>query len=155
YKACGGTCIPTTGCCGNGDCVNPPSVCFATQGSCNNNVCSYPFADGTACDADGDKCTPNDSCKSGTCVADTAHLVKCIQRLCHTTPSCNKSTGNCDDTAIADGVGNCGGDGCTPTGNCTGGNCSTASQTTDCSSINDACVVGLCDPTKPGSGTQK
>jgi MYXO-CTERM domain-containing protein len=135
--------------------VNPPSVCFATQGTCNNNLCAYSYADGAACDADGDKCTPNDSCKSGTCVADTDHLVRCIQRPCHTAPACNKTTGNCDDAAIPDGVGKCGGDGCTPKGDCTGGTCSTAAQTIDCSALDTQCAAGLCDPTKPGSGAEK
>jgi MYXO-CTERM domain-containing protein len=33
--------------------------------------------------------------------------------------------------------------------------CSTAAQTTDCSSLDNQCQAGLCDPNKAGTGTQK
>jgi hypothetical protein len=80
---------------------------------------------------------------NGTCVADTANLVKCVQRECHTAPACNKTTGDCQDTVIS---GACGGNGCTPAGTCASGACSTANQTKSCTNLDDGCHVGACDP---------
>jgi MYXO-CTERM domain-containing protein len=143
YKPCGATCIPTSGCCANSECTSPPNGCYKTQGACNANACAYSYNDGAACNADNDACTPNDKCSSGTCVADTANAVKCVQRECHTAPVCNKTTGNCDDSAVPNSTA-CGGNGCTAAGTCTTGNCS--SPTKDCSAKTTDCRVGICDP---------
>jgi hypothetical protein len=148
YKACGTTCIATSACCSNADCVTPPSGCYKSAGACSAGTCTYPYNDGAACNADNNACTPNDSCMSGTCIADTAHQVVCVQRACHSAPSCNTTTGDCTDTALTDGTA-CGGNGCTAAGTCTGGNCS--SPTKDCSSLNTACKLGICDPSLPAS----
>jgi hypothetical protein len=148
YKVCGNTCIPTAQCCTSSDCTAPPSACYKSAGACNAGTCIYPFNDGAACNADDNACTPNDSCLSGSCVADTAHTVKCIQRACHTTPTCDTSTGDCVDQSVSDGS-TCGGNGCTPAGTCTTGNCSAATK--DCSQLSTQCQVGVCDPTLPTS----
>jgi hypothetical protein len=47
------------------DCSTPPGPCFAA-GSCSGGTCTFPYADGAACD-DGRKCTTDDACASGTC----------------------------------------------------------------------------------------
>jgi hypothetical protein len=143
FRACGGACIPNGSCCSNAECTSPPNGCFKAAGTCAQGTCSYAYNDGAACNADNDACTPNDKCMSGSCVADTANRVKCTQRECHTAPSCNTTTGNCDDTPLGDGT-MCGGNGCTAAGTCTAGGCS--SPTKDCSSLDDSCKVGLCDP---------
>jgi hypothetical protein len=142
FRVCGATCIPLNACCGSGECVNPPNGCFKTAGTCTNGACSYPYNNGAACNADNDACTPNDTCNNGTCVADTANLVTCLQRECHSAPACNKTTGNCDDSEV---TGNCGGNGCTPAGTCSSGTCSTAAQTKDCSASSAVCKVGQCN----------
>jgi hypothetical protein len=142
YKACAGACIANAACCGSDDCKTPPNGCYKATGSCNAGSCAYAYNDGATCDADHDACTPNDSCLSGACVADTAHLVVCLQRECHSAPTCNKTSGNCEDMVTS---GACGGNGCTPAGTCSNGQCSTGSQTKDCSSQDAVCKVGQCN----------
>src|SRR4029078_349043 len=93
------------------------------------------------CNADDTKCTPNDTCMNGTCLADTANAVKCVQRPCHTPPVCHATTGNCDDTVV---TGACGGNNCTAAGTCSAGTCSGATK--DCSSLSCPCSTGICDP---------
>jgi len=147
YKPCGATCIPNASCCQSTECTSPPNGCYKTQGTCASGACSYSYNDGASCNADSDACTPNDKCASGACVADTANRVHCVQRDCHTAPMCNKSTGNCDDTAVSNGTA-CGGNGCaSASGTCTGGNCSVPPK--DCSSFDTDCKVGLCDASGP------
>jgi hypothetical protein len=146
YKACGTSCIATAQCCSAADCTAPPSGCYKTSGACNDGTCIYPLNDGAACNADNNACTPNDSCKGGTCMADTAHLVTCVQRACYGTIACNPADGNCEGTAVPNNT-PCGGNGCTAAGTCTAGVCS--SPTKDCSSLNTDCKVGICDPTLP------
>ncbi len=145
YKACGATCVPSTGCCGNTDCVSPPNTCFKTQGSCSaSSTCTYTPTDGVSCNADNNACTVGDKCQGGVCVAGPTKT--CIQTPCHGAPTCNTSTGNCDATTNGNGTG-CGGDGCTASGTCTGGACSSPSK--DCSSLTAVCKVGICDPGLP------
>jgi hypothetical protein len=140
-KACGLTCIPQGQCCTSSECTTPPSGCYVVAGTCVAGTCQYALNNGAACNADGTKCTPNDRCMNGTCVADTANLVKCVRRPCHTAPACNPATGNCEDSVVG---GACGGDGCTLSGTCSGGVCSGATK--DCSSLGGPCATGICDP---------
>ena len=147
YKICGGACIASTSCCSSTDCVAPPNGCYKAQGACVASSCVYTYADGAACNADNTACTPNDSCKSGKCVADTGHAVVCVKRDCHTTPSCNTSTGNCVDSTVPNGTA-CGGNGCTVSaGSCTAGVCSASPK--DCTALDTQCRVGTCDATAP------
>jgi hypothetical protein len=147
YKQCGGACIPTGQCCNSTECTSPPSGCYKTQGTCSSGACSYAYNDGAACNADSTKCTPNDKCMSGTCVADTANTVVCVKRDCHTTPACNPATGNCDDATVPDTT-PCGGNGCSDTtGSCTGGTCSVTPKV--CSGLDTDCKVGMCDASSP------
>jgi len=148
YKACGAACIPVAACCANSECVTPPNSCYKTQGTCSAGACTYPLNNGAACNADSNACTPNDKCSGGTCVADTANQVVCTRRECHTVPTCNTTTGNCDDSALPDvpTPASCGGNGCSATtGSCTAGTCSSAPK--DCSALDNSCRVGVCDPT--------
>ena len=147
YKACGATCIAASACCSSSQCTAPPSGCYKAQGTCAQNACTYPFNDDAPCNADSNACTPNDTCKSGSCVADTAHTVKCVQRDCHGTAACNTSTGNCVDAPLPDTTA-CGNNGCNATpGTCVGGACSSPAK--DCSPKSTDCTVGACDPTAP------
>jgi hypothetical protein len=147
YRPCGASCIPSTDCCLNADCASPLNGCYKATGTCSSGTCSYAYDDGALCNADNDACTPNDRCKSGACVADTANTVKCVQRDCHTAPTCNKSTGNCDDTPLSNGA-ICGNNGCeSGTGTCTAGACSLPAK--DCSALNGECAVGICDAAAP------
>jgi hypothetical protein len=140
-KTCGPACIPQGQCCTSAECTTPPNGCYIAAGTCANGACSYAFNNGAACNADNTKCTPNDRCMNGTCVADTANAVKCVKRECHSAPTCNPSTGNCEDSVT---TGACGGNSCTGPGTCSGGVCS--GVTKDCSALDGPCTSGLCDP---------
>jgi hypothetical protein len=150
-KLCGSKCIVTTSCCTSADCLTPPSVCYKA-GTCPGvgKVCSYPYAQGAACNADSDKCTPNDACNNGVCVADTAHAVVCPQLDCHGPPSCNHSTGDCESSPITGS--SCGGNLCNAPGTCAAGACS-GSVLKDCSSGLAACTAGYCDPSTGACAT--
>ena len=140
------SCIPSSNCCRDSNCTVPPSCKTATGATCNAGTCVYPNDDGASCNADSTKCTPNDKCLGGTCVADTANKVKCVQKDCHTPPLCNPGTGNCDDANVGNGTA-CGGNGCSSmVGACTSGTCSVTPK--DCTALNTQCKVGVCDPTQ-------
>ena len=143
YKACGTTCIASAACCSSSECVSPPSSCYKPQGACTAGSCTYPYNDGAGCNADSNACTPNDTCLSGSCVTDTIHSVKCVQRDCHGVPTCNKVSGDCVDALVPDGT-VCGGNGCTAVaGICSTGTCSSSPK--DCSALDSDCIVGTCN----------
>ena len=141
-----GTCDPTTGVCAspaapNGAVCNDGNVCTQTDtcqgGACvgsnpvacapsdlchstgvcdpGTGACSNPAApDGTACD-DGNACTVSAACAQGVCVG--VNPVTCAAAdLCHTTGTCNPTTGLCSAPVAADGT-PC------PGGSCLGGTC--------------------------------
>jgi hypothetical protein len=113
------------------------------SGTCTGGTCAYNYANGVACNADSNKCTPNDSCLNGTCLADTAHKVTCIQTDCHAAPTCNPTTGNCDAANLADGS-PCGQTGCfSPGSTCNGGACMGTPK--DCSEVTAQCQAGVCN----------
>ncbi|MEO6952593.1 MAG: hypothetical protein ABI321_12320 [Polyangia bacterium] len=147
WKACGTTCIAEAACCSSTDCTSPPSGCYKAQGTCTQNACTYPVNDDAPCNADGNACTPNDTCKAGACVADTAHTVKCVKRDCHGPAACDTTTGNCVDTPLADST-PCGNNGCADAqGVCQSGTCSAGTK--NCSAKSTDCTVGVCDPSAP------
>ncbi len=73
----------------DGSCKTNPAtviVCPTVDDTtCSKNVCDpkkgacamTPVFDGTACNADGNPCTPNDSCKAGGCVVDAVNTCVC------------------------------------------------------------------------------
>ncbi len=86
-------------------------TCDSVSGNCVFN--GVPL-EGAGCNADNTNCTPNDSCKSGICVADTPK--SCDDSNPCTDDSCNPATGNCVNTAntavCTDGNACTVGDGC-------------------------------------------
>lgn len=164
-----GTCIhpPKTGvdcddgnACTYADRCSNVATCAGTTIVCADDVCGTRTCNGTSqctviphddveCDADNDKCTPNDKCKAGVCVADTA--VECVQRDCFTTAACNKETGDCESQPTNGGT--CGLTGCSTAGVCNNGVCS--GVPVDCSSLDAVCTVGLCDVNAPGVEEEK
>ena len=86
--------------------TNEPEACDdgalnGTAGSCCTSTCQVE-ADNFPCSADGDGCTQNDSCQSGTCTAGS--LVSCDDSLSCTTDSCISTGDNsftCSNTIDA------------------------------------------------------
>ncbi len=133
------------GTCGGTAFTCPVSGCLMAN-ECDGAGGCRPKAkpDGTACDADGSKCTPNDLCRAGSCVKDTK-TVTCVEKDCNAV-SCNPTTGNCDYKPSTGGA--CGATGCFASGMCNEGMCS--GKPKDCSALAGPCTAGACDA-KTGS----
>ncbi len=132
----GGTCY------GNGD-PNPANPCEVCNSALSQSAWSNA-AVGTSCD-DGAFCTVNDSCDgAGACNGGTARDCSSAASECYTSTACNEFSDTCIPTVpVADGTA-CGGDACTVAGMCQGGTCS--GMTLDCSNLDTACMVGVCNP---------
>lgn len=130
------------------DC-NDGNAC--TQDKCVNSKCEFTPLNGTPCE-DGNKCTANDSCKSGACQAGTP--VVCTPRVCNTV-ACDpaqgcvytpQTGGTCDDGNACTGPDQC------VAGACVSGPllcCEGRPDGTPCSDQNDStgpdyCIAGQC-----------
>ncbi len=139
---------------GDGTCAGTPYTCDVTAclsaAACDGKGGCVPTAkpDGTACDADQSKCTPHDRCQGGVCVRDPIP-VACVKRDCFTV-ACNATTGNCDYQPTSGDA--CGVTGCFSTGTCSNGVCSGVPR--DCSSLDGACTVGICDARTGGCAAE-
>jgi len=126
-----GVCNPSTGACGatsvnNGLLCDDGSTCTAGE-RCTNGVCGGGSAtnEGGSCD-DGSICTSGETCSAGTC-GDGA-------------PANDGAA--CDD-----------GDLCLVGEQCAAGSCSGGTPV-DCSALDDACAVGVCNPATGTCGVQ-
>jgi len=132
----GGTCGGTAISCDDGDpCTD--DTCDPATG------CQYTY-NTASCD-DGDPCTENDSCQLGSCAGQEVDCSSldgnCLAGVC------DRAAGGCVTTAAPDGSGCDDGDPCTENDTCRDGVCSGTAP--DCSSLDDQCHQGQCDP---GSG---
>ncbi len=96
---------------------------------------------GVPCD-DGDLCTTCDSTDGGPCVGipvDCSHL----DDDCNV-GTCNATTGECETVHANEGGGCDDSDVCTTGDECASGVCT--GTPVDCSSLDDTCVVGACNP---------
>lgn len=147
--------------CTKGDARNAAGTCVGTPYTCDVGPCMTASAcdgmggciptakaDGTACDADGSKCTPHDRCQGGACVPDPSP-VSCVKRDCFTV-SCNATSGNCDYVPTTGDA--CGVTGCFTAGTCSNGVCSGTPR--DCSSFDGPCTVGICDARTGGCAAE-
>ena len=136
--------------CQAGTCGGSPVVCSNLDEGCLDGACDpdtgdclqVPTVDGTVCD-DEDACTTQDACVSGACAGTE---VVCEASECETA-SCDAGTGKCVVNAIDDGATCSDGDPCTTGDACAAGDCVGAAV--DCTSLDGACVTGVCDA---GSG---
>ena len=124
-------------------CAMPPMECTTTEGATceDGKTCKYPVSkDGAACD-DGDACTTGSMCNGGKCITGTGSVSCDDKNLC-TDDSCDKIIGckNANNTATCDDS-----NPCTLNDRCTGGACG-STMLKDCTSANDACNKGECDP---------
>ncbi len=90
--------------CQAGKCAGALPIACDSPGPCEESgacdpmsgACAYtPKADGTACD-DQDKCTPEDTCKSGVCAPGKPLTCDPPSDECHAEGVCNPGTGVCD-----------------------------------------------------------
>ena len=116
--------------CQGGACVGAnPVVCTALDqchdvGACDpgTGACSNPAkANGTACNADNDACTP-DSCQAGSCLAGTRKTCSALD-ACHVAGICDPGTGACSDPAKPDGSPCGSGGACDTSQSCQAGAC--------------------------------
>jgi hypothetical protein len=125
-----------------------PVVCTALDqchnaGTCNpsTGLCSAPAkADWTYCN-DGQLCTYNDFCVSGSCVGTPK---VCMARdQCHEMGTCAPETGLCSNPAVADQTPCNDGSVCTQVDTCVAGVCTGTSPPTCTGSL---CQTAACDP---------
>ena len=124
---------------------NLPDQCH-DAGTCDptSGVCSNPRkADGTTCD-DGNSCTQQDNCLSGTCTGSNP-VVCTAQDQCHVAGTCNPSSGICNNPAKDNGVTCDDANSCTLTDTCQSGFC-IGSNLVVCTSSDQCHNAGVCDP---------
>jgi hypothetical protein len=153
----GGACDDGDNCtindaCTSGVCEAEPLDCSGLDDACNIGGCNEtlgaceaaPANEGGSCD-DFDPCTENDTCAGGTC-AGTPKDCSALDSAC-TVGVCNETSGVCESQPANEGNACNDGDLCTILDACTTGLCVGTLQ--DCSGLDDACNVGVCNP---GSG---
>ena len=129
------TCAPATG-----ECAMQPANIGAgcdDQNACTENeTCDdagacvgAAVADGTTCEADQDRCTP-DTCQAGVCEA-AAGVLDCssLDSAC-SAGVCDEQTGECVTEPIADGTSCDDGDACTQGDVCESGTCNSGMTNT-------------------------
>ncbi len=128
------------------DCCNNDNDCQKT--TCMSTFCNQLLhkctagqtQNGTDC-TDHNQCTVNDQCQSGVCVGNTmnCNLNQCTDGQCYKDRGCvytrKIDSTPCDDNNL-----------CTVGDSCYNGFC-TSGILTDCSHLNDGCMVGICDTT--------
>ena len=112
--------------CKKGKCAGELKTCddknTCTADSCDpktGGCVTKPKNEGALC-SDGDICTKSDACKAGKCVGAAS---KCDDGKACTADSCDKKTGACKYTPIADGDACDDGDKCTADDKCAKGVC--------------------------------
>ncbi|UCC30743.1 MAG: hypothetical protein JSU86_00400 [Phycisphaerales bacterium] len=132
--ACAGTAVD---CSGVGDACNI-GTCNPETGACD----LAPANDGVPCD-DGTPCTDNDVCAGGLC-SGTSMDCTYLTDACNF-GVCNPQTGACQAVTVNENGPCDDGDLCTRTDRCSAGVC--VGIAINCSGLDDACNVGVCNPT--------
>jgi EGF-like domain len=132
-----------SGICCKQACSDPGAECHTSEGaSCaDGHTCKYPLAkNGSACD-DAKACTADSTCKAGACVSGSKKT-QCDDGNPCTDDSCDDAIGckNQNNTAACDDS-----NACTQNDHCSAGAC-TSTTLRDCTSGNDACNTGVCEP---------
>lgn len=126
--------------CTASDICHDPGTCDPTSGICSNPA--VPNNPPKGCD-DNNKCTSGESCQNGTCMGGT--VLTCPTMACQTAGACDRTSGQCSYTPVADGTGNCSdNDPCTQTDRCMGGKC-VGSNPKMCAASDQCHEAGTCD----------
>jgi len=99
--------------------------------------------DGVSCD-DGDRCTLGDACTNGACTSGTPKDCSGMDAAC-TIGVCDPADGSCKAQATNEGDPCDDGDACSVGDKCVEGACESG-EAKDCSGLDSACAVGVCDP---------
>ncbi|HOD06740.1 MAG TPA: hypothetical protein PLY68_04170 [Myxococcota bacterium] len=125
-------------------------LCVATGTDSHECVRDHASFEGKVCDADGNGCTVDDTCVSGTCVTGAAADCSIASDQCNTgyCRSAGPLTMEClkDPTAHHGKRCNADNSGCTINDTCSSGRCVTGGRA-DCSGLNDQCNTGKCRST--------
>lgn len=128
-----GSCTGTTPVmCGPSDACHLSGTCDPGTGTCDSPIGN----EGGACD-DGDLCTQNDACASGTCLGGTPIVCTPLDQ-CHVAGVCVSATGACTNPSAPDGTA------CTiasVTGACVSGVCQLPPQVSSVTPGNGAALV--------------
>ncbi|MCB9850760.1 MAG: hypothetical protein H6817_08650 [Phycisphaerales bacterium] len=135
--------------CSNGVCSGVERDCSHLDSTCQAGVCNpntgacdvEPANTGGDCD-DGELCTVEDFCWNGACVGFEMDCTA-MDGEC-SIGACNPASGACEPIAINENAGCNDGDPCTLGETCQSGECLGAPK--DCSSEDDTCNVGVCNP---------
>jgi len=135
--------------CAAGTCRGRPKDCTGFGNACTTGTCSpatgacqsVPSNDGGTCD-DANFCTDGDVCHAGQCAGTTLDCTSLDSRCSR--GQCSRQTGACEAIAINEGSTCDDHDLCTRTDACLAGRC--VGDPVDCSSLDDQCVAGTCDP---------
>lgn len=146
-----GDACSTSDACVAGVCVGSAVNCDDAN-TCTTDLCEpstglcvhTPVTVNTTCD-DGLFCTESDACDaSGSCVG-TARDCSLAAAECFDGTACDEDLDQCVPSSPSAAGTSCGGDLCMTDGMCDGnGVCS--GTPVDCSSLDSACAVGVCDP---------
>jgi hypothetical protein len=116
---------------------------------CTNDTCvagavSHPAkANNTSC-SDGNACTQNDTCQSGTCTPGAP--VQCTALdSCHLAGTCDPSTGQCSNPVAPNNTPCSDGNACTQGDVCQAGACVPGTPVT-CTALDSCHVAGTCNP---------
>ncbi len=145
HVAASGVC--QAGACSGGkpkDCSGSADKCHTAQCNKKTGKCDkLQKKDGTACDADGDKCTVNDACNKGQCTkgqpkectgGDQCNNMACDSKTGGCAKKPKKSGTPCEDSNI-----------CTDKDACDGKGACKAGPALDCSKEADQCNNAVCD----------
>ncbi|HIA02132.1 MAG TPA: hypothetical protein EYN66_09505, partial [Myxococcales bacterium] len=135
--------------CLSGDCSGVAKACNVDSGTCVSAACDIASGecveshldDGSSCD-DGDPCSLNEQCESGSCNSGEA---KCAPSTnpCQAV-ACDADTGECVETPMPDGSECSDGDACTLSDECVAGAC--AGTPVVCDASENSCAEKLCEP---------
>lgn len=155
--------------CDEGVCVGSTDVVCTDNNPCTDDSCDAvlgcQYDDNVEPCDDGEACTTNDTCTEGTCEGEPVDCTgigdddpctendTCVEGVCVGTPidcsdlddQCN--VGTCDlgfcFAIPQNGTGCDDGDSCTLDDTCSTGSCE--GTPVDCSGLNDACTLGVCE----------
>jgi len=144
---CGVETLPDGTACDDRDACTVGEVCSdGVCGSGENQCFCRDQPDGTACD-DGQRCTANDVCDTGACLGTPISCSQLDDGVC-LVGACDPTSGECVALPVPDGTTCSDGDVCTSEDRCAGGYC--GGQPKDCSALDTACEVGVCEAGQGG-----